>query len=56
MHHTNNNNNDDDENFVQKLQMRKKLLQVRSSGTSSVGNCFQRVVGSDSKFRNYLMN
>ena len=42
--------------FVQKLRMRKKLLQERYSGISSVVNCIQRVVGSDSKFMNYLMN
>ena len=37
--------------------MTKKWLQERSSGTSSVGNCIQRVVGSDSnQFTNYLMN
>ena len=42
--------------FVQKLRMRRKWLQERYSGISSVGNCIQRVVGSDSKFTNYLMN
>ena len=41
--------------FVQMLRMRKKWLQERFSGISSVGNCIQRVVGSDSKFTNYLM-
>ena len=42
--------------FVQKLRMRKKCLHERYSGISSVGNCIQRVVGSDSTFTNYLMN
>ena len=32
----------------------KKGLQERSSGTSSVGNCIQRVDGSDSKFTTYF--
>ena len=36
--------------------MTEKWLQERSSSTSSVGNCIQRVVGSDSQLIYELFN
>ena len=46
----------EDETFVQKLRMRKIGFKKDLPVNPQLRICFERVVGSDAKFKNYLMN